>query len=245
MSTSNTSAHQPAPPPTPAAGKKRHSNPNLALAPRCGARTPRRLPLPRSGDPRRTPLPHAWRAEHRTAHRGRAGPPARSPHHPRALQRRDPRQGSPPDHRAAPLAGGARREAVSRLAAARAGRPSGPHGTGADAAALALRRVEPGRGPRGVAGGGRSPCTMEARHCRGRAGGPVGRGTDDRCGRSCGKGAARTQAPEAWPVAAATSRVAAPKPHAPVPRPSFGLRQPLLASTSHSTCLHTPPPVAA
>ncbi len=86
------SDHRPGPQPTPAAARPPHrpaAQRQPARQPEPGAPLrrahPRRLPLPGAGDARKSTLPHAWRRQHRRAHRGRAGAAARHPHQDRPL----------------------------------------------------------------------------------------------------------------------------------------------------------------
>ena len=184
--------HLAADPPPRAAAKQAPRQPQPRARAALWRPHPRRLPLPRAGDPRQAPLPHAWRAEHRPAHGGGPRPPAPGPHHPRPLRRRDPRPRSQHARHLPPRPGVARRGALHRPAAARAGGPAEPHAPGADAAAVPVRWVEPGSGPRADACRGGSARTVEAGHRGGHGGAATRGGRTARRWRRRGNPAVRT-----------------------------------------------------
>jgi len=135
---------------------------------------PRRLPVPGPGHPRQAPLPHAWRPQHRAAHRRGPGPPRRRPHHPWRLRRRASRLQPPPRHLPPPQPGADVRGDPPRPPATRARCSDEPAGAGAGISAPAHTRHHPRGGLRPAAGGDGSPCTMEAGHRAG-PGGPSSR----------------------------------------------------------------------
>ena len=125
---------------------------------------PCRLPVPRAGHPRQAPLSHAWRAQHRAAHRRGPRPPRRRAHHPWRLRRRASRLQPPPRQLPPPQPGADVRGDPPRPPATRARCSHGPAGAGAVISAPADTRHLSSGGPRPVAGGNGSPCPMEAGH---------------------------------------------------------------------------------
>ncbi len=186
----------PAPDPTkpPGPTRKRRGNPNLALAPRCGART-------RSGCPCRAPAIRgklccracmAW-PQHRPTHPGwRWRPHRRRAHHPRPLRLRVAGPRPPHPEPRAPRPGVSGRDGLPRPTAA------GP------AARFHQRPWElemPAYTPGGITAAqdramreaeGRSPCTVEARRRRHQERQPPDHGCAYRSAPGCAAGSDRS-----------------------------------------------------